>query len=119
MGSKTFVESKIVTILSGQALSDPIDMRRSDRLTIHMPDAWDAADIGFDAASEVDGTYNPFYDALAALVIVDGPAADGVYAAPMELEQASFVKLRSNTAGADENQTADRTIVVELHRIYG
>lgn len=103
-----------VTIPSGEALSEAIDFGRYSKMVIHMPDGWDAADIGFQVATTKAGTYQPLHDDAAALVIVDGPSADESYAAPTEIAGARWVKLWSNTAGADENQSADRAIGVDL-----
>ena len=113
---KMFLESskpQQVTILNGEALSDGVVFGKYSRGVIHMPAAWTAADIGFHVSSEVDGTYQPLYDG-ANPVVISGPDADLVFPLPAALAPALFFKLWSNTAGADENQAADRVITVEL-----
>ena len=102
-----------VTIPNGTALSEGIDYRDFSKAVIHMPALWTAADIGFYVSSTVDGTYQPLYDG-ATLIVITGPAADQAYPFPDEVAGAHFIQLWSNTAGADENQLADRDIVVEL-----
>lgn len=110
-----------VTIPSGAALSDPFDFREWTGLIVHMPDTWTAAYVGFQVASEVDGTYVPLNDEDAAAVLIGDaagptqPVADEAYAAPTDLFPARFVKLWSTDgAGLDTNQAAERVLTLDL-----
>lgn len=102
-----------VVIPLGTALSDPIDLRGLSRMVIHMPAAWDAASIAFTVSQYVDGTYLPLNDDADALIEIDTPAVDTSYQAPL-LDGVKFLKLWSETAGASVNQTAARTLLVDL-----
>lgn len=81
---------------------------------LHMPDTWTAADIGFLVSPTVDGTFRPLYDISGNLVVFSGPAADTANVLPPELSGAIYVKLWSNTAGANEAQGADRAFLLDL-----
>lgn len=102
-----------VLIPSGTALSDPIDMRGLSRMAIHMPAAWDPASIAFVAAQYVDGTYTPVNDYSDTLIEIATPAVDTTYQSPL-LDGVRFVRLWSETAGVDVNQTGDRTLPIDL-----
>ena len=104
---------QVVTILNGAALSDGVVFGKYSKGVIHLPAAWTAADIGFYVSSEADGTFLPLYDG-ANPVVISGPDADRVFPLPAALAGALVFQLWSNTAGADENQLADRAITVEL-----
>lgn len=102
-----------VTILSGAALSDPIDVRGMSRMIIHMPAAWTAASIALTVAQRVDGTYLPLNDTADALIEIDTPVADTGYQSA-QLDGVHFLRLWSETAGVDVNQAADRTLLIDL-----
>jgi hypothetical protein len=104
---------QVVTILSGAALSDGVVFGTYSKGVIHMPAAWTAADIGFYVSSEADGIFQPLYDG-ANPVVIASPDADRVFPLPAALAGALYFMLWSNTAGADTNQGADRSITVEL-----
>ena len=103
-----------VTIPNGTALSNTIDFREQAYAIVHMPAAWDAANIGFQVSSELNGTFLPLYDDGGAIVEIAGPAVDQAHAVPVEVLAARFVKLWSQTAGADTNQTATRSLIIDM-----
>ena len=106
---------KSMTIANGAPLSDAFDMRDYAGGNLYMPAAWTAASIGFKIATETGGTYTPLYDDAAAIVEIDGPSVDNAYVLPKELFAAQHVKLWSQDgAGANTNQGAARTIIIEL-----
>ena len=105
------------TISSGVALSDAIDLRRWKTAVIHMPAGWDAASIGFQVSDAKAGTYQPLFDDAGNLIVVAGIAVDQSYVVPAGVGAARFVKLWSQTAEVDVNQTADRVINVDVKSI--
>ena len=108
-------KTQSMTIANGTAVSDAIDMRDYAGGNLYMPAAWTAASIGFQIAKDAGGTYYPFYDETATIVEIAGPAVDTAYTLPKELFAAQFVKLWSQDgAGANTNQGAARTIIIEL-----
>jgi hypothetical protein len=106
---------KTVTIASGAALSDAIDMRDFVYLSVALPSAWTAASIGFYVASSLGGTFQPLYDDDGNLAQIDSPAASKTYSAPAALGGGHFLKLWSqNGSGTNTNQAAERSLVVHL-----
>jgi hypothetical protein len=81
---------------------------------LHMPSTWTAANISFLVSDTVDGTYVPLYSPGGTLVALIGPAVDSIYVLPSELAGSTFVKLWSNTAGANEAQGGDRNFLLDL-----
>ena len=110
---------EIVTIVVDTAYSDPpIDMREFSALQVHIPAAWTDAALGFSVGPVKTSTYGPLYVAptcstkLTVLCQVGSVAVSEVYHAPAEVGGAGWVRLWSQTAGADENQLGDRVIRV-------
>lgn len=104
-----------LTIANGAATSDVFDMKDYAGGQIHMPAAWTAASIGFQISSSSGGTFLPLYDNSGSIIEIDGPSADTAYQLPKDLFGAHYVKLWSQDgAGADTNQGAARTLILEL-----
>lgn len=93
--------------------TDPFEMQYYSKGILHMPDTWDAADIGFQVAEDADGPFLPLYDTAGNL---EGftPAVDRSYAFPSSVAGAKYVKLWSNNAGTDVEQTADRVFQLDF-----
>ena len=108
------VSTITLTIANGAALSDAFELGGATLLTLHMPSAWTAADIGFQVSSTFGGTYQPLRDETGNLVQVSGPAASNSYILPAELSAALFLKLWSQSSGTGTNQGAERTITVDI-----
>lgn len=108
------------TIANGASLSDEIDMGGYNLLGIIMPAAWDAAAITFAASDATGGTFVPVYDDAGAEISVTAAAGHAIGIATTlkagSLAPFRFVKLRSGTAGAAVNQTAQRTLLVVVER---
>jgi hypothetical protein len=110
-----------VTIPSGAALSEALDIRSYEKGYIILPSAWTAANIGFQVSTgnedtfvilRAEGSANP-------LQITNLPtAASRAFTLPAELFSVPFIKLwsKSTTAATetDTNQAADRLIEVNL-----
>jgi hypothetical protein len=103
-----------VTIANGEALSNVISFYEHAYAVLHMPGTWTAADIGFQVSSTLDGTFLPLYDDAGALVEISGPAADQAHAIPVEVLAARFVRVWSETGGADTNQGAERALIIDM-----
>ena len=112
MGRRSYTQ--YVTIPNGTALSGIISFYKYVSGIVHLPAAWTAADIGFQVASELDGTFQPLYDATGTLVEIGSPDADGAYAFPEEVQGALFIKIWSETGGGDTNQGAARDLIVDV-----
>ena len=106
--------SHTVTIPSGAALSEALNIKSFALGLVHMPDAWTAADIGFQVSSTVGGDYLPLNNEDGGLLVISGPLVDQAYVIPARVGAALYVKLWSNTAGTGTNQAAARSIIVDL-----
>lgn len=101
------------TILNGAALSSEINLVGATLCGLIMPAAWDAASIGFKAASASGGTFVPLYNASGILVSVTVSTSRFVILNAADFAAMQFFKLWSqNGAGTDTNQTADRSITI-------
>lgn len=110
----TSAENATLTIANGAALSDELDFTDKTKLIIHMPAAWTAAEIGFKVAYESGGTFNVLYDENGMRVEAEADA-DYVISIPSEyLAGCPYLKLWSQTAGANVNQGAERSITVSM-----
>jgi hypothetical protein len=104
-----------LTIANGANLSDEFDMRDYAGGNLYMPAAWTAASIGIKVSTSPGGTYYPLYDNAGDIIEIDGPAVDKAYQLPRDMFGCTFVKLWSQDgAGANTNQGAERTIVIEI-----
>lgn len=114
-------QQKSVTITSGTAVSNIVDISGRRIIGVLTPAAWDAADIYFEI--DADGASTPVRaeDSAAAPVRVTGIAAAAGELHFVSQAQAPFlmgtrVRIRSRNNGdtADVNQTADRKVTLLL-----
>lgn len=106
-----------VTIPSGQAQSNAIDLIGNVLVALAMPAAWTAAALSFLGAPTFDGTYLPVYDDAGTEVIVAQASvvAGRVIVNSTVLEKLAslrFIKLRSGGVGAEVTQGADRVLTL-------
>ena len=106
-------QTLVIAIASSAALSAAFNMDTFSKGIIHLPAAWTTADIGFYVSSKYNGTYTKLSDA-SGIVVISGPVASGSYVLPANMVAARFVKLWSNLAGSNENQTAERIMTIDL-----
>jgi len=107
--------TQTVTIAAGENASGTIDMRAYTMMIIQMPGLWTAADIGFQVSPNGTSGFQPLYDDLGNIVMVDGPAVNRSYQAPPELAGCGYVRLWSqNGAGVNVNQAGARSITITL-----
>lgn len=115
MGIDRVFTTVTVTIPAGANVSGTIDMRQYTMMIIQMPGLWTAADIGFHVSPNGTSGFQPLYDDLGNIVMVDGPAVNRSYQAPPELGGCGYVRLWSqNGAGVNVNQAGARSITITL-----
>ncbi len=111
-------EARSITavIASGEAESGIIDLTWAAGMGIVTPAALDATTvIGFKVCDSKDGTFQPLYDDTGTLVTVTvDVAAAAAYAAPDGVFAWCYAKLWAQAAGADVDQSADRTFTIAL-----
>jgi hypothetical protein len=110
------VYSPVFIITSGTALSAEVQLNGGLVQAILMPAAWDIADISFATAQSAGGTYRDVHDAFGNEIAVSVAAGRAVMVPPGLVRAGNFLKLRSGTAGAAVNQTADRTLILLTNR---
>ena len=103
------------TILSGQSISDEIDLQGFQLFAIRVPSTWDAANITFAAArtsTANGGTYVPVYDDAGGEVTVTVTADKMIVMSNLALAIAplQYIKIRSGSVATPVQQTADRTL---------
>jgi len=107
-----------VTIASGAAVSEAIDMTGYAAAIVIMPAAWTAADLGVKVSGSNGGTFAPLLDwanGYDTNVSIDGAAAGKAYPMPLAAFAAPYIQLWSHDgAGADTAQDAARTLTVLL-----
>jgi hypothetical protein len=117
-----------VTIANGAAVSGDIYASSDGRvraygfrlLSVSVPSAWTAADIGFEVSAD-GSTWVKVYDETGVRIKITGvaTAAAGIYTAPPKIALVGMwpylrlVSLNTST-GANENQGADRALVVAI-----
>lgn len=111
-------KSQTVTIASGAAISDAIDLSQYIAGLVLIPGTWTTADLGLKIANATGDTYYPLKDgnnAYSDKVSIDGPVANTWYPLPAWCFAARSIKLWSHDgAGADANQGGARTLTLIL-----
>lgn len=104
------IEQIQTKILGGQSLSDVVNLGAKQLHGIAMPAGWDAAALTFQVS--VDGGVTFLELAATSGTAVSFTVAQSQYIAvdPVLWRAVNCIKVRSGTAGAAVNQTADRTI---------
>ena len=107
-------EIKTATIANGAAVSGAIDIRGYLWVTIYMPAAWTAAQLGLKGAPTLAGTYGPVYEGTS-LYTEEAAASRTIVLDPQVTAGLAFIKLWSqNGTGTDANQGAERVFAVGL-----
>jgi len=104
------------TIANGASLSGEVDLGGAAILGIHMPAAWTAAVLTFQAAPASGGTFADVYDDLGneVTLTVDTSRAVGVDLKSGALAPYRFIKIRSGTSAAAVAQGAERALTLSL-----
>lgn len=107
---------KIVTaiIAKDESLSNAIPVTGYSTVEIHMPAAWDAANLTFQSGIEESGTFQDMYDDNEVELTVKVAAERNI--TTTKLQGAAFVRFRSGTSAAPVAQAAARTITVVLKK---
>lgn len=98
-----------VTIANGASLAAFVDLDTKTLVGIHMPAAWDTANLTFQV-SEDGVTYDNLYDSAGIEKTITVAASRYISVTPAEWVGVRFLKVRSGTSGTAVNQTAARTI---------
>lgn len=101
-----------VTIASGAALSNGVDLSIHTLVAIAMPVAWTAAGLTFQVKGDDDDEFQDLYDELGEEVTIPAAAGHFITLAGLIIyfAGAEHVKVRSGTAAAPVNQGAARSI---------
>lgn len=105
------------TIDNGESLSGEVDLTRHRIRAIHMPSAWTAANLTFQAAAYPSGTFNDVYDDAGNELQITAAASRAILLtsdADKQIANLGVVKIRSGTTGAPVNQDAARTLSLEI-----
>lgn len=100
-----------ISIATSQSLSTAIDLGDRGLCAIIMPTSWDAANLTFQASSDIAGTYQNVYDSTGTELSVTAAAARHIVLTPASFAGMRFIKVRSGTSGTPVTQTAARTLV--------
>jgi hypothetical protein len=107
---------KVATILSGQSLSQAINVQGYAVVSVQFPATWNAADLTFQGS--VDGvTFGDVYDEDGTEIGWTGDTASRVLLVKGTGELPAglaAIKVRSGTAGVPVNQAADRALLLGL-----
>jgi hypothetical protein len=102
-----------VTIAINTAVSAAVRIFGGLPAVIEMPAAWDAANLTFQTSG--DGTnYFNVYDEFGTEVNVVASASRRIRLEPPQWAGVQYIKIRSGTAGTPVNQTAARTLYIEI-----
>jgi hypothetical protein len=102
-----------VSIVINTSLSVAVQVMGGLLAVIEMPAAWDAANLTFQSSGDGVNYFN-VYDELGTEVTVTAAASRRIRLDPTQWAGVQYLKLRSGTAGAAVNQTAARTLYIEV-----
>ena len=102
-----------VSIVINTSLSVAVDLNGALLTIIEMPAAWDAANLTFQTAG-IGGDFANVYDELGNEVSVIADVDRRIRLDATQWAGIFQLKIRSGTAGVPVNQTAARTLYVEL-----
>ena len=102
-----------VVIAINTSLSSAVQIFGGLLSIIEMPAAWDAANLTFQTSG--DGTnYFNVYDDSGTEVTVTASTSRRIRLEPSQWAGIQYIKIRSGTAGVAVNQTAARTLYLEV-----
>jgi len=101
-----------VTIAMAQATSGEIDLGSYESIGIYMPNTWTTANLTFQVATKLGGTYYDLYDYTGTEVAVPATAKQAITLQAASFEPWNALKIRSGTSSAPATQGADRIIYV-------
>jgi hypothetical protein len=102
-----------VSIAINTSLSAAVNLRGGLLAAVEMPAAWDAANLTFQVSGDGSNFFN-LYDEFGAEVTALADASRVIRLEPTQWAGIKEIKIRSGTAGVAVNQTAARTLYVEV-----
>lgn len=107
---------RTVAIAAGASLSGEVNLEGYELEAVHMPAAWDAANLTFQAAIQKGGVYQNVHDDAGTEIAVTAAAARAIPigTALKRLNGLHFIRVRSGTSGLPVAQAAAREIVLAL-----
>ncbi len=112
-----YIEFQTATILAGAALSAEVPLGEKTLVGIVMPAAWTAASITFQATPD-DVNFYELYDGAGNEVTVTAAAGQFIQIDPTKWRGITGIKVRSGTAAASVNQTAQAVLTLVTRTIY-
>ena len=104
-----------IIFASGANVSEPFNMAIDVQLMIVLSAAWTAASLGFQIADGPKAaSWAKLRDEDGAIVEITGLVAGDAFVAPSTTSGLFWLKLWSQTAGANVNQAAERVLTVYL-----
>lgn len=113
------LEVKQIVIANAASLSGEVDLEAYRLVGIHMPAAWTAANLTFQAAPASAGTFNDVTDDAGVEVLVTAAAAKAIVigtATKAAIGLLRFIKIRSGTGATPVAQGAERILTLILKR---
>ncbi len=101
------------TIAADASLSAAVPIGGDLPVNIQMPTGWDAANLTFQSSQ--DGvTFQDLYDSNGIEVAVQADASRNIQLNPADFAGLYWLKIRSGTAAAAVDQTAERTLYLQV-----
>ena len=110
-------ENLPLTLASGSALSDPINLAGLRLFSLFIPDSWTAANLTFQASPDGGATWANLYDRNGNELVAIATPGTCVLLDPQQFAAMPFLKIRSGTASSPVAQTADRALQLILRTI--
>ncbi len=102
-----------VVIAINTSLSSAVKVHGGLVSIVEMPSAWDAANLTFQTSGD-GSTFMNLYDENGTEVTVTAAASRRIRLEPSQWAAISEIKVRSGTAAVAVNQTAERTLYLEI-----
>jgi hypothetical protein len=102
-----------VSILINASLSAGVNIMGGLPAVIEMPAAWDAANLTFQTSGDGVNYFN-VYDEFGTEVTVIASTSRRIRLDPSQWAGVQCIKIRSGTSGAAVNQSAARTLYIEV-----
>jgi len=108
-------DKKVITIFSGQALSEAVDVRMAAGIAVSVDDGMTATYLAVYTSDAFDGAYRPARDKDGTLLAVPRTAGS-VMVLPAEVFPLGYIKIAScsNATGTLLNVTANRVLVLYM-----
>lgn len=115
--SGNFIYPVSVSILTGAAVSNSLNLESLRLFGIVMPAAWTAASLTFQASFDGGTTWVNMYESSGTEISVTASTSRYIALDPVIFASITMIKVRSGTSGTPVNQTADRALGLVLRSI--